>query len=85
MKCKKINPAELLPGDSVFISVANNPQKMGHVMIYSNGDFLIEAPQTNDVIHKISFQERIGLTLTELTNGTVIKNNSSVFFGRYLE
>lgn len=72
------------PGDLIFLSEANNPKRIVHVMLYAGNGELIEGPGTGKAVHRIRLTERFGQTLDWITPGTVI-HDQTIYFGSYLE
>jgi hypothetical protein len=79
---KKSN--ELQPGDLVFIASAYKRKEVRHVLIYTGGEEMIEAPKSGEFVRRITFQEKIGLPLVKLRNGLRV-GDKVVYFGTLFE
>ncbi len=44
LKCQKIEKAELLPGDLIFFTPKDKPERITHVLLYQDKESCIEAP-----------------------------------------
>ena len=82
LKSIKIKRKELRPGDLVFLAGARNRKVVHHVLIYTGGEEMIEAPKTGERVRRITFQEKIGLPLSKLRNGMMV-NDKVVYFGTF--
>lgn len=81
LRAQKINAPQ--PGDLIFLSERNNPQRIVHVTLYAGGNEVIEAPGTGRLVRRVGLAERFGQTLDWVTPGTVI-DGQTVYFGSYL-
>ena len=59
MKARKITRHELEPGDLVFLSEPDHPDRIGHVMLYAGKGQLIEGPGTGSSVRQIGLEERL--------------------------
>ncbi len=82
MKARKLEPKNLKSADLIFLAKADNPEKIVHVALYGGNETLIEAPQTGEKVREISFMDRFGKSLSELSNGTVV-GDRVVTFGTF--
>ncbi len=82
MKAKKIRKENLKMGDLVFVASKDNPNKVSHVAIYIEGDTLIEAPRTGETVHKITFEQKFGTPLDQITDGEPV-GDRVLHFGTY--
>lgn len=73
----------LEPADLVFLSAADTPSRIVHVMLYAGDGELIEAPGTGLTVRMIAARERLGLPLAQLRPGAAI-NGQTVSFGTFL-
>ncbi len=71
------------PADLVFLSKANDPTHIVHVMIYAGDGLLLEAPGTGEVVRRISVIDRLGRPIERIEPGSTIKEQT-VWFGTYL-
>ena len=71
------------PADLIFLSSANDPRKIVHVMLYAGGGMLIEGPGTGQAVRRISVEERFGRPVDQLRAGDRI-SGQTVSFGSYL-
>jgi cell wall-associated NlpC family hydrolase len=72
MKAKGVDPRMLEPGDLIFLAKADQPAKIVHVAFFVGENMLMEAPQTGELVRRISFQDRFGKKLEDLTDGTIV-------------
>ena len=87
------------PGDLVFLSSPDRPDRMTHVMLYAGNEELIEAPGTGEQVRRITTHDRLGRALRGLRPGDRVGNENvpraeggaaesvggrRVFFGAYL-
>lgn len=75
-------PSVLQPADLVFLSAADQPQKIVHVMLYAGEGWLIEGPGTGQAIRRIALRERLGISLDELADGRQV-GEQRVYLGTY--
>lgn len=50
LRCQKINKEELTPGDFLFLSPYDKPERITHVMIYRDKNTFLEAPKTGEKV-----------------------------------
>ena len=81
-KAQAINRKQLLPGDLVFLANAGRKNEVKHVLIYTGGEEMIEAPKTGERVRRITFQEKIGLPLGKLHHGLRVRDKV-VYFGTF--
>jgi hypothetical protein len=84
LKAYRIKRKELLPGDLVFIASANKRKEIRHVLIYTGGEEMIEAPKNGEFVRRITFQEKIGLPLAKLHSGMLV-GTKVVYFGSFFK
>lgn len=70
LKAKPVTAKSLKGGDLLFTAKASKPERISHVMILKNRESLIEASSDAGKVHEISIQEKLGISLDELENGT---------------
>ncbi len=63
---RRISPHDLKEGDLLFLSPAGDPAEMDHVMIFSDGESFLEAPETGENVRRFTFQEKFGMNLEGL-------------------
>ncbi|MFA5975484.1 MAG: NlpC/P60 family protein [Elusimicrobiota bacterium] len=83
LRAEKIRRAQLQPADLIFSARADQPDKITHVSLYEGKDWLIEAPQTSQVVHRIRGREKFGKPIEEIESGDVV-GKRVITFGRYL-
>lgn len=71
------------PADLVFLSDADHPEKIVHVMLFAGNGQLIEGPGTGLAIRRINATDRLGRPLEELKPGDSV-NQQTLYFGAYL-
>lgn len=87
LKCKPCNPSNLKIGDFIFFASVAKPERMNHVMIYAGYDEILEATEQTHSVQIISFKDKIGLSLKELSNQMKVtvnnkaKDENLIFFG----
>lgn len=84
MQSQSLEPADLKPGDLVFLAKADNPGKIVHVMFYEGDGRLLEAPQSGERVRVISFQDRFGVALDEAKSGLQIADRI-LYFGSFFK
>lgn len=82
MKARRIEPKEAKPGDLIFLAKEEKPDKIVHVAFYLGDNQIFEAPQTGEVVRKISAQDRFGAPVEGLQNGMKVKDRI-IYFGSY--
>ncbi len=80
MRARPVDPKDLKPGDLFFLAKTDKREKVVHVGFFAGGNDLIEAPQTGDVVHRMTFKERFGKPLSELKSGEVL-GDRVIYFG----
>jgi cell wall-associated NlpC family hydrolase len=84
MKSKPLSsPADLKPGDLIFLSWTKDPAKITHVMIYAGGDDVIEAVQEQNTVRQTAVKDKLGTFLKDLAVMTPV-GGRLVYFGRLL-
>lgn len=68
-QCRPIPLTRLAVGDLVFLPDIDHPDRIGHVMLYCGDEMLLEASLTAGRVKRISFEEKIGLSLQQLCLG----------------
>jgi len=71
------------PADLIFLSEANHPEKIVHVMLYAGDGWMIEAPSTGGVVRRIPVVERLQLLELQLSPGRQFEGQW-IYFGTYL-
>ena len=69
--------------DLIFLSAADEPRRIVHVMLYVGQDEVIEAPGTGQLVRRIGLAQRLGAPVARLASGAVVDGHT-VWFGRYL-
>jgi len=67
------------PGDLVFVSAKDNPDKMEHVLLYLGGEKLIEACRVKKGVAETSFKKRFGKKLEKIQQGEKIDGHFVYF------
>ncbi|MFH0975052.1 MAG: NlpC/P60 family protein [Spirochaetota bacterium] len=83
MKCRQITYPEIKPGDLVFLAKKDDPKKITHVMIFTGGDSAIEATMDVNRVRIITFKEKIGKALKDVSSGQLV-GDRYVYMGRIL-
>jgi cell wall-associated NlpC family hydrolase len=78
---KAITADELEPADLVFVSEKDDFGKIVHVMLYAGGEDLIESPETNKTVRRITFKDKFGMDLSELKIAGFIAWNRKIWLG----
>lgn len=73
----------LKSADLIFLSAAQNPSKIVHVMLYVGDGEIIEGPGTGLSVRRIALSERLDRSVDQLSPGATV-NEQTVFFGTYL-
>ena len=71
------------PGDLIFLSAAEDPRRIVHVMLYAGEGMILEAPGTGLTVRRISATQRLGRPVEQIQTGTVV-DKQTVYFGSYL-
>ena len=74
MRCARPSD-DLQPGDLVFRANPETPEKIDHVMVYEQGENLIEACLEVGCVRRITFEEKLGLPRVELAKGKQPKDH----------
>lgn len=73
LKCNKIeHGSELLPGDLIFLALAERPENFNHILMYMGDDQVIECCSAKGVVISPA-QERLSKSLAKLNFGDPIK------------
>jgi gamma-D-glutamyl-L-lysine dipeptidyl-peptidase len=80
----KIQRKDLKPGDLIFSSTTNKPEKITHVTIYAGNGQIVEAPQTGMVVREISFKEKYGIDFSSVESGQTA-GDRVIYFGRFIK
>jgi cell wall-associated NlpC family hydrolase len=80
MRSRRLSPVEMKPGDLFFLAKSDRKEKIVHVGFYAGGDDLIEAPQTGDTVHRMTFTQRFGKPFATLKPGDVL-GDRIIYFG----
>ena len=83
LRSRSISRAQLQPGDLVFLSKAQEPQQIVHVLLYEGNGRLIEGPGTGLRVREISWVERFGRAFGRTEAGQAV-NGQTLWFGAYL-
>jgi gamma-D-glutamyl-L-lysine dipeptidyl-peptidase len=83
MKSRPLSPAEMKPGDLIFLAKPSNPNRIVHVMIYAGRDRALEAAQEPDAVRSIPLKKRIGRSLRDVAPGEPA-GDRHVYLGRLL-
>ena len=75
--------SRLQPADLIFLSEADNPKKIVHVMLYAGDGWIVEGPGTGLTVRRIELTERLGSRPEQLKPGMQI-GKQTVYFGTYL-
>lgn len=81
---RPVQPAALRPGDLIFSAKASRPKAIDHVMLYAGRGRLIEATMESGSVREITFEEKFGVPLGRVRNGSTA-GTKVVYFGRVLE
>lgn len=82
LQCKKIEFKDLLKADLIFTSERENPEIMTHVMLFNEGDSLIESCLTGGGVRFITGREKFGKALNQIRCGEFI-HPFHVWFGSF--
>ncbi len=90
LKARPIRSAELQSGDLVFLTDAEDSERITHVMIFTGGDGLIESRKSSGRVLRTTFLERFGRAAGNIESGDVVNDLSfprarrrRIFFGSY--
>ncbi len=84
LKCTKITFSVLEPGDLLFLSSVERPQRMGHVMLYAGGDELLDANIADRKAVRTTALSRFGKRFEEMSWGEQV-GKYTIYAGRYME
>lgn len=68
IQCRKLSLSALRMGDLLFLPSTRNPQRMGHVMLYAGGEWLLEASLQATRVQQITFTDKLGRSLADLVS-----------------
>jgi gamma-D-glutamyl-L-lysine dipeptidyl-peptidase len=77
---KKLEPWEMQIGDLIFIKYHQQSDRIGHVMLYAEGDEILDANITDRCVVKTTLSARYGFSLNQLKSGDDI-GKRIIFFG----
>jgi cell wall-associated NlpC family hydrolase/uncharacterized protein YvpB len=90
LKARPIRSAELQSGDLVFLTDAEDSDRVTHVMIFTGGDGLIESRKSSGRVLRTTFLERFGRSAANIESGDAVTDLSfarprrrRIFFGSY--
>ena len=84
MKARRVEPAQLKPGDLLFLAKADKPDRIVHVAFYVGDGRILEAPQSGNAVREISFSDRFGQSMDGVTNGSTV-GDRVIYFGTLFE
>ena len=83
LQCKEIAFEELQPADLIFIAAdVKRPNHTTHVMLYKEGDTMLEACMDAGCVRWITAEQKLGRPLNEIKSGDIV-NNNIVWFGTF--
>lgn len=74
---------QLQPGDLIFMSSVEKPERMSHVMLYAGEEQILESTMQSQTVRYISIHERLGNSLDKMKNGSS-DGKHHFFFGSLL-
>ena len=77
------SPADLKPGDLIFLAWVKDRDKITHVMIYAGADDVLEAVQEQNTVRQVSVKEKLGRPLKDIAVLSPV-GDRLVYFGRLL-
>jgi hypothetical protein len=81
LKTTRCEFSDLVPGDLIFKSKPQKPERINHVMIYSGNGNLLEATADSGNIREIPSTIRFNCPLSDVVSGSCY-NNQIVHFGK---
>jgi cell wall-associated NlpC family hydrolase len=84
MAAQKIEYKQLKPGDLIFISPADKPDSVNHVMLNIGRNRFIEAAETGGRVKIDTFKAKFGEGLIQLAEHNFIINNKQIHFGSFI-
>jgi gamma-D-glutamyl-L-lysine dipeptidyl-peptidase len=84
MAAQKIEYKQLKPGDLIFISAADKPDSVNHVMLNIGRNRFIEAAETGARVKIDTFKAKFGEGLIQLAEHNFIINNKQIHFGSFI-
>lgn len=82
LKAVKIKKSELQMGDLIFSASKDQPEKISHVAIFVDSNYVIEAPQTGEIVRKITFEQKYGAPFDRIWDETPVADRV-LYFGTY--
>ena len=70
---------QLEPADLIFLSAADHPEQIVHVMLYAGDGWVIEGPGTGSFVRRISIADRLGRSMDQVHSGQTIEQQTIVF------
>ncbi len=83
LRSRRLQRNQLQPGDLIFLSKAQAPEEIVHVLLYTGEGQLIEGPGTGSRVRQIAWVERFGQPFSRTETGQTI-NGQTIYFGAYL-
>lgn len=80
IKCQEIEFKDLQMADFVFTADIKRPERVSHVMLYKEGDVMLEASLDVGCVRFITGQEKLGKPLSEIKSGENV-GKAIVWFG----
>ena len=75
--------ASLQPGDLIFLSDADAPERIVHVLLYAGDGMLLEGPGTGLTVRRIPVAERLGRGIEQIQPGSAAPSGQVIRFGSY--
>ncbi len=82
---RKVPPGELKPADLIFLSLAENRDRVTHVMLFLGKERFIEAVETGLFAEVKTFREKFGLTFKDIVENNSMAGNKRVYCGSFIE
>lgn len=80
LRARRVEPAQLLPGDLIFLANRSRPERIVHVAFYAGDGKIIEAPQSGEAVRRGTILDRFGRELTGISNGESV-GDRVIYFG----
>jgi len=84
MRARRVEPKRLMPGDLVFLALADRPDRVVHVAFYAGEGRILEAPQSGEAVREMTAVKRFGKELSEFSNGEKV-GDRVIYFGTLFE
>ncbi|MBI5211689.1 MAG: C39 family peptidase [Elusimicrobia bacterium] len=91
LRSARVPPAELEPGDLIFLTKSARSRTVTHVMVFEGEDSIIESRQSAGKVVRTTFRERFGEPLAGLKDGGTVtdltekkRRRRKIFFGSFL-